>query len=254
MSSSRPAGAYGTDAAWVPWLWVGFSALYVLFIVLSATVWNTVIWVTLGLALVALFFLVGAALYCHASWRGKFEVWSALLDEVTPPGRILDMGCGRGAVSIMAARRFDNATVDGVDLWRTIDQSGNSIDQAEANARTNGVQQRVRFTTADMTDLPFPEAGFDLITASLSIHNIHSREGRRRAIDEAWRCVKPGGRLLIFDISKTSEYRERLVELGSTDLSARNAGWRVWWTGPWMASYVVSATKPAGIDHDPSAG
>lgn len=63
MGSSRPAGAYGTDAAWVPWLWIGFSALYVLFTVLSATVWNTPIWVTVALALVAVFFLGGAGPY-----------------------------------------------------------------------------------------------------------------------------------------------------------------------------------------------
>lgn len=228
----------------MPWLWTALGVLYVVIAVLSATVWGVPPWLTIILAVVAGFFFAGAALYWHATLRGKFAVWRELLAETGSPRRALDLGCGRGAVSIMTALRFGEVEVDGVDLWRSIDQSNNSVQAAEENARANGVDDRVRFTTADMTQLPFADASFDLITASLSIHNIGSESGRAKAVDEAWRVLQPGGRLVILDISRTREYERRLADLGARDLVARAAGWRVWWSGPWMASRTVTATKP----------
>lgn len=244
MNSSRPAGSYGTDAAWVPWVWSALAALYIVLAVLSGSARDSPLGLTVLFWALALFFLSGAALHCNASWRGKFELWDVLLDSATPPSHVVDMGCGRGAVAITTALRFPTARVEGADLWRRIDQSGNSRAAAEDNAHRNGVHQRVRFTTADMTDMPFPDASADMVTASLAIHNIRSARDRAAAINEAWRVLKPGGLLLILDISKTREYTNRLVELGAGDVTTHNAGWRGWWTGPWMASRTVSATKP----------
>ena len=244
MVTSRPAGHYGVDAPWVPWLWVALGVLYIVFTVLSATVWGNPGWLTLIFVVVTLAFFAGAALYWHASFRGKFEVWNELLGRAGSPHRALDMGCGRGAVAIMTAQRFPDVEIQGVDLWRSIDQSGNSPEAAEANARANDVADRIRFVTGDMTQLSSPDAAFDLVTASLSIHNIPSEAGRAKAIDEAWRVLEPGGRLLVLDISKIREYERRLAELGAADLTARGTGWRVWWSGPWMASTTLTATKP----------
>lgn len=240
MSSPRPKGNYGIDAPWVPWMWVGFAVIY-----LGLAAFSDPGVMTVVLVVLALVFLAAAGLYWYTSLRGKFEVWNELLAALGPPSRMLDLGCGRGAVSIMAATRFPDLVVDGVDLWRSIDQSGNSPQASAANAEANGVADRVRFSTGNMMELPFPDAGFDLVTASLSIHNIKSAQGRATAIDEAWRVLQPGGRLVILDISKTHEYERRLAELGAADLTSRDAGWRVWWSGPWMASRIVTAGKPA---------
>lgn len=78
----------------------------------------------------------------------------------------------------------------------------------------------------------------------MSIHNIKSADGRAKAIGEAWRVLAPGGRMIILDISRTAEYAVRLTELGARDLIKRPAGWRVWWSCPWMASTIVTASKP----------
>ncbi|NLA34218.1 MAG: class I SAM-dependent methyltransferase [Actinobacteria bacterium] len=252
--SGKPAGRYGIDAPWVPWLWVALGALYVVFAALSGTAWGNPLWFTLLLAVVALLFFGCGALYWHATLRGKFLIWDELLNRAGSPGRALDLGCGRGAVSIMTARRFPRVTVDGVDLWRDIDQSGNTPEAARQNARENGVDDRIRFSTGNMTRLPFADDCFDLVTASLAIHNIHSMAGRRAAIDEAWRVLRPGGRLLILDISKTRDYVRRLGELGAVDITAAGAGWRVWWSGPWMASRTIVAIKPeeASVEHPPA--
>ncbi len=65
-----------------------------------------------------------------------------------------------------------------------------------------------------------------------------------KAIDEALRVLRPGGRLLIADISATAQYKVRLAALGALDITRRNLGWRLWWSGPWMPTYLLTATKP----------
>jgi hypothetical protein len=55
--------------------------------------------------LAALFILAILGFYLYATLRGKFVVWAELLDQLNLRGdeRILDLGCGRGAVLLMAA-------------------------------------------------------------------------------------------------------------------------------------------------------
>lgn len=244
MASPRPAGSYGTDAPWVPWLWLGVGVLYVVLAVCGATLWDAPVPVVAITSVIAVLFLLGGWLFWYVTLRGKFVLWDELLAVTPAPRRVLDVGCGRGAVAIMIAARFPGTHVDGVDLWRSIDQSGNSPEAAQANARENGVSDRLTFTTADMTDLPFDDAGFDLVTASLSIHNVPSAEGRRKALSEVWRVLEPGGRLLIVDIGKVREYPAVLTQLGAIELSMRDAGWRGWWSGPWMGTRIITAGKP----------
>lgn len=232
------------DAPWVPWLWAGIGVLYLVLAYFSAASWGAQLWVTVLVAVVGIGFLVGGWLFWYASAHGKFLVWREVLAELRSPARVLDLGCGRGAVTIMTAQTFPGAQLTGVDLWRSIDQSGNSLAAAEANAEANGVADRIRFLTGDMTSLPPLGAPFDLVTASLSIHNIHSPIGRRTAIHEAWRALSPGGTIVIVDISRLDEYVVHLRALGAEDLTVRNAGWRMWWSGPWMATRILVATKP----------
>src|SRR5678816_1469372 len=55
----------------------------------------------------------------HSSLRGKFLVWQELLDGLHLKGdeRLLDLGCGRGAVLCAAARRLPRGLGVGVDIW-----------------------------------------------------------------------------------------------------------------------------------------
>jgi ubiquinone/menaquinone biosynthesis C-methylase UbiE len=46
----------------------------------------------------------------------------------------------------------------------------------------------------------------------------------RKAIDEAVRVLRPGGRLVIADIFSTHEYRQRLTELQMADITTRSLG------------------------------
>ncbi len=199
-------------------------------------------WPFVGAALVAL--CAGFGLY--ASRRGKFVVWSGVLDELDLRGdeRVLDLGCGRGAILMLVARRLSTGRAVGIDLWRRADQSGNSLARTRANAVAEGVADRVELETGDMTKLPFRDASFDLVVSNLAVHNVKTQPGRDRAIDDAVRVLRPGGRLLIADIRATDEYRNRLESLAVTELECRNLGWRMWWSGPWLATRLVTAAKP----------
>src|ERR1700730_3730295 len=99
-----------------------------------------------------------------------------------------------------------------------------------------------------MTALPFESGSFDVVVSSIAIHNIRGPAGRDRAIDEAVRVLRPGGRLLIADIWSTRRYCARLAKLGLTQITRRGLGWRMWWGGPWMATRLVTATKPQSPD------
>ncbi|QSR84648.1 class I SAM-dependent methyltransferase [Methylacidimicrobium sp. B4] len=201
----------------------------------------------------ALEFLAGAALlqvpasFFYSTMRGKFAVWGELLAALDLHGneRILDMGCGRGAILAMLGKLVPEGRAVGLDLWRTEDQSGNSLESARTNLLSEGVADRCELHTGDMRALPFPDGSFDLVVSNLAIHNIPEKDGRRKAIDEAIRVLKPGGRILIADLFRTEEYVERLEEAGLRAVSCRPLGWRFWFGVLGVTPRLVTAEKPA---------
>ncbi len=185
-----------------------------------------------------------AALFIRTTRVGKFEVWAEILDGLRLRGdeTLLDLGCGRGAVLLAAAKLLPNGRAIGVDIWRA-DQTDNSQQNTLRNAELEGVADRVEVRTADITDLPFDNDSFDVIVSSLVVHNIPSTEARAKAISEAARALRPGGRLVLADIWSTRRHVRQLRELGWTDARRRDLGWRMWW-GPGMGTHLVTATKP----------
>jgi ubiquinone/menaquinone biosynthesis C-methylase UbiE len=158
--------------------------------------------------------------------------------------RIADLGCGRGAVLTMAAEAVPRGRVVGVDLWRSVDQSGNQESVTLANAAAEGVADLIELFTADLRELPCCRpTEFDVVVSSLAIHNIKDTAQRARALREADACGKPGGRVLIIDISKGSEYADLLRQWGYAVVH-RPGGWRMWFGGPWVAASTVDAIKP----------
>ena len=139
---------------------------------------------------------------------------------------------------LMAAQHLTTGRAVGVDLWRTVDQSGNSAEATQRNAIAEEVADRVELHTGDMTALPFEDNRFDMVLSSLAIHNISGRAGRDKAISEAERVLRPGGRLLIVDVRGTRQYQAQLARLGMYDVARRGQGW---WSWP---ARLVTATKP----------
>jgi len=187
-----------------------------------------------------------AAWYIYATRWGKFVVWDRVLDELRLQGdeTVLDLGCGRGAVLLAAAKRLPRGRAIGVDLWRA-DQTDNSQQATLANAALENVADRIEVHTADMTALPLADDSVDVIVSSLAIHNIPTHAGRRQALDQAVRVLRPGGRLAIADLWETRQHAAHLRELGWRNVQRRNLGWRMWYGGPWFSTRLVTATKPA---------
>jgi arsenite methyltransferase len=235
---ARRKGFYGFDA---PYL-LPVLGVFILINVIegwhSGSVWPF---------LAAVFLTACAGFGLYVSLRGKFVVWAELLDglELRGDEQILDLGCGRGAVLLMAAEHVPAGRAVGVDIWRQQDQSGNAAEATRRNAVAEGVADRIELHTADMTALPFADDSFDVVVSSLAIHNIKGESGRDKAIDEAIRVLRPGGRLLIVDIFATRRYLARLNQRGMASATRRGLGMRLWWAGPWVSIQLVTGTKPA---------
>ncbi|HUJ05572.1 MAG TPA: class I SAM-dependent methyltransferase [Streptosporangiaceae bacterium] len=182
--------------------------------------------------------------YLYSTGRGKLAVWAQLLDELGLHGdeRVLDIGCGRGAVLILAARRLPRGQAVGVDVWRRRDQSGNSRDATFRNAVTEGVRDRVDVIDADARDLPFPTGFFDVVVSNLTIHNIRDDAGRAQALHQAARVLRPGGRLRIVD-DRADLYAETLRAAGCAEIAARRLDWRTSFGIPGHHLNLVAACK-----------
>jgi SAM-dependent methyltransferase len=242
---TRRRGEYGVDAPYVPLLMgsgavAAIAVFFIGFVDSNPTIGIPAL--NIGLALAA-----SAADYLYASRVGKFVVWADILRSLHLRGeeRVLDLGCGRGAVLLMVAKLLPRGRAGGVDLWRTTDQSGNALEATRRNADLEGVADRVELHTADMRVLPFPDETYDLVVSSLAIHNIPDSAGRAKAIDEAVRVLRRGGRIVIVDINPTREYEARLRERGLVEVHRRALGPRLWFGGPWVAASLVEARKPA---------
>ncbi|MEZ0090803.1 SAM-dependent methyltransferase [Streptacidiphilus sp. EB129] len=186
--------------------------------------------------------LAFTGVYLHTTLRGKLRVWARELDRIGLKGdeQLLDLGCGRGAVLIEAARRLPAGRADGADLWSGKDQSGNSAEATLANAAAAAVGDRVQVHTADMTALPFADGSFDVVTSALAIHNIPSHEGRCRAVDEAMRVLRPGGQLLIADFWwMAGKYA---AHIGQGTLRPLGSGY--WYGGPFLGITLLHVVKP----------
>ena len=154
-----------------------------------------------------------------------------LLDGLQLQGdeTVLDVGCGRGLLLIGAAKRLPRGRVLGIDLWSQEDLGDNRKDATLTNARAEGVAERIEVVDGDMRKLPFADASIDAVVANLSIHNIYSRDGRREAIDEIVRVLKPGGKVALMDFEHVKEYAEDLQTAGMQDVGVSG---RSFWIYP----------------------
>lgn len=173
---------------------------------------------TLGIGpwLITVVLVIAATWVAHGTRRAKPRLWRQTLDQLALGGSedALDLGCGRGLVLIETARRLPDGHATGVDIWRNRDQSGNRRITTELNTRVEGVDDRVTIRDADLTSLPFGDATFDLVTASFSLRCLALADERRRALDEAVRVLRPGGRIVVLDDAHTDQLAAHLRDQG----------------------------------------
>jgi ArsR family transcriptional regulator len=103
---------------------------------------------------------------------------------------IADLGAGEGAFALLLAERATRVIA--------VDSSAKMIEVAREQARRNGVKN-VEYRLGDMEELPIDDGAVDLVFFSQSLHHALHPE---RAVEQAWRILSPGGRIVILDLLK----------------------------------------------------
>jgi arsenite methyltransferase len=233
MSPVKRHATYGIDAPGIVRAHVVLGSIMgvIASIGFSRPKLNLPVPLVMGAALVSALLLFGAIVMLRSSLVSKKRVRDRLVAalELSGSERVLDAGCGRGLALIACAKRLPSGRAIGIDLWAAKDLSRNHPEATCANARAEGVADRVEVMTGDITKLPFPDASFDAVVSMTVIHNIPSLEGRDQALRELARVLKPGGRIAIFDVLHASRYAEVLQQAG---LKVTDLGYDLLWFLP----------------------
>jgi ArsR family transcriptional regulator len=140
------------------------------------------------------------------SWKGIAE---ALL-KLMPPMVIADLGAGEGTLSQLMAQRAKKVIA--------IDNSEKMVQFGAELARKHNIGN-LEYRLGDLEDVPIRTNTVDLAFLSQALHHASHPE---RAIAEAWRILKPGGRIAVLDLNRHhfEEAREMYADLwlGFTEL------------------------------------
>jgi ubiquinone/menaquinone biosynthesis C-methylase UbiE/DNA-binding MarR family transcriptional regulator len=152
------------------------------------------------------------------SWQGLAETLLTLM----PPMVIADLGAGEGTFSQLLARRSKKVIA--------VDNSEKMVEYGRELARKHGVKN-LEYRKGDLEEVPIKDAAVDLAFFSQALHHAQHPE---RAVAEAWRILKPGGRIVVLDLLRHSyeEARELYADLwlGFTEVEVtrflRQAGFK----------------------------
>jgi SAM-dependent methyltransferase len=114
------------------------------------------------------------------------------LAGLAPQGRVLEVGSGPGRLAAKLAELAPEVRVIGIDITPEM------VERANALAARSGVADRVAFQVGDVAALPFPDASFDVVASTLSLH--HWRDPAR-GLAEIDRVLRPGGVALVYDVA-----------------------------------------------------
>lgn len=133
------------------------------------------------------------------SWKGLAETLLALL----PPLEIADLGAGEGTFSQLLARRAKRVIA--------IDNSEKMVEYGADLARKHGVEN-LEYRQGDLEAVPIDDQSVDLAFFSQALHHAQHPE---RAVGEAWRILKPGGRIVVLDLMRHTfeDAREMYADL-----------------------------------------
>lgn len=119
------------------------------------------------------------------------KVHQEIASHVNAGDRVLDIGCGTGALAVRLAQK--GARVTGIDIAPPM------LGQAMQRVRAGGAEKLVSLREMGVVELDaLPSEGFDAISSVLVFSEL-SEEEIEFALAECWRILRPGGQLLVAD-------------------------------------------------------
>jgi ubiquinone/menaquinone biosynthesis C-methylase UbiE len=130
----------------------------------------------------------------QTSFRGAFRALAGeVLGELAGARRILDVGCGPGQFTVMAAEALPDADVWGVDLAPTM------VALAQRHAAASRAAPRLHFEVADVARLPFPDGNFDAV---LSTGSIKHWPDQVAGLAEIHRVLRRDGHAFVAEVNR----------------------------------------------------
>jgi demethylmenaquinone methyltransferase/2-methoxy-6-polyprenyl-1,4-benzoquinol methylase len=125
----------------------------------------------------------------HRLWKDGMMDWLA----PRPGQKLLDVAGGTGDVAFRFLNRAPGATATVLDMTESMLISGRQRAEADKMA------ERLDWVVGDAMALPFPDNTFDVYTISFGIRNVTRVQD---ALNEAYRVLRPGGRLMVLEFSQ----------------------------------------------------
>ncbi len=135
------------------------------------------------------------ALFSALSSFGIYRSWlrrTVVAARVRPTDVVLDLAAGTGDVTYAIAGATPPASIACTDFVPAM------LDVARGREETESNGVPIEFRVVDAQDIPYPDETFDVVTIAYGVRNIPDR---KRALREAHRVLKPGGRFVILEFS-----------------------------------------------------
>ncbi len=147
---------------------------------------------------------------------GIHRLWKdAMMDWLAPrPGqRLLDVAGGTGDIAFRFLGRAGQGHATVLDLTEPMLIEGRKRAEAEAKADS------LDWVVGDAMALPFADNSFDVYTISFGIRNVTRPQ---KALDEAFRVLRPGGRLMVLEFSQIpNDLMQKVYDLYSFNIIPR---------------------------------